>query len=188
MLEAYQVSYALYTRAFAHELLRLHDGAEADWGLPPERAQQLRQVIDGQPDLHAISCLELACFLGERLLRDTDAASMAVSLEVRVPLLDHVFVEAVSRVPIARRFLPAQRKQLLRDIALDRLDPALFERPKRGFELPLAMWTKQELAGEIERTLTDVVHAHRIGLNGEAVARAWRAYRDDAPGIYWSRI
>jgi asparagine synthase (glutamine-hydrolysing) len=188
LYEAYQVSYALYTRAFVRELLRSDHREKADWGLPPERGAYLRGLIEGQPDLHAISILELSCFLGERLLRDTDAASMAVSLEVRVPLLDHAFVEALARVPIARRFLPAQRKQLLRDIALSRVPAELFERPKRGFELPLAMWTKQELAGEIGRTLTDVVLCHRIGLNGEAVARAWRAYRDGAPGIYWSRI
>ena len=188
LYEAYLVSYAIYTRAFSRELLRQDFAPHADWGMPPERAAYLRSVIAGQPDLHAVSCLELAGFLGERLLRDTDAASMAVSLEVRVPLLDHVFVEALAKVPVARRFLPAQRKQLLRDVALSSLDPRLFERPKRGFELPLAMWTKETLAGEIERELTDVVHAHRIGLNGEAIARAWRAYRDGAPGIYWSRI
>ncbi|MDQ3034785.1 MAG: asparagine synthase (glutamine-hydrolyzing) [Myxococcota bacterium] len=188
LYQAYQVSYALYTRSFVRELLRSDFAEKSDWGMPPERGAHLRSLIDGQPDLHAISILELSGFLGERLLRDTDAASMAVSLEVRVPLLDHAFVEALARVPIERRFLPAQRKQLLRDIALARLPASLFERPKRGFELPLAMWTKHKLAGEIEHTLTDVVLCHRVGLNGEAVARAWRAYRDGAPGIYWSRI
>ncbi|AKF04696.1 asparagine synthase (glutamine-hydrolyzing) [Sandaracinus amylolyticus] len=187
MLEAYQVSYALYTRSFLAELTR-HRSDDNEWGLPPERAAYLRELVGGQPDLHAISMLELSGFLGERLLRDTDAASMAVSLEVRVPLLDHVLIERLAEVPIARRFLPAQRKQLLRDLALSRLPPSLFERPKRGFELPLAAWTRQRLAGEIEHTLTDVVLCHRVGLDGEAVARAWRAYRDGAPGIYWSRI
>jgi asparagine synthase (glutamine-hydrolysing) len=188
LYEAYQVSYSLYTRSFISELLLRNFHEKSDWGLPPERGKYLRNLIEDQPDLHAISMLELSCFLEERLLRDTDAASMAVSLEVRVPLLDHVFIEALARIPVEKRFFPIQRKQLLRDIALSRLPAELFERPKRGFELPLALWIRQRLAGEIERTLTDVVLCHRIGLNGEAVARAWRAYRDGAPGIYWSRI
>jgi asparagine synthase (glutamine-hydrolysing) len=186
LFAAYQVSYALFTRSFQRELLQRE--ADLDWGMPEERASQLRRAIDGQPDPHAISILETSCFLGDRLLRDTDAASMAVSLEVRVPLLDHVLVEALARVPIARRFLPAQRKQLLRDLALRELPAELFERPKRGFELPLATWTRQRLGGEMERTLTDVVLCQRAGLNGEAVARAWRAYASGAPGIYWSRL
>jgi asparagine synthase (glutamine-hydrolysing) len=185
---AYQVSYALFTRAFQAELLRAAPEARPDWGLPPARAAALRERVAGEPPLAAVSHLELGCFLGERLLRDSDWASMAVSLELRVPLLDHVLVEALWKVPIARRFLPLGRKQLLRDVGLRRLPGSLFERPKRGFELPMALWTRRALAGELERTLTDVSLAYRAGLNGEAIARAWRAYRDGAPGIYWSRI
>lgn len=185
---AYQVSYALFTRAFQQELLRSVPAERPEWGLPASRAAALRARIEGEPDLAAVSHLELACFLGERLLRDSDWASMAVSLELRVPLLDHELVEALWKVPIARRFLPLGRKQLLRDVGLSRLPGALFERPKRGFELPMAVWSRKALAGELERTLTDVALAHRVGLNGEAVARCWRAYRDGAPGIYWSRV
>ncbi|MGH8166850.1 MAG: asparagine synthase-related protein [Woeseiaceae bacterium] len=62
--------------------------------LPQFRAGALRDLVEGEEILHSISILELTNFIGERLLRDTDAASMAVSLEVRVPLLDHEVVEA----------------------------------------------------------------------------------------------
>lgn len=188
LYEAYQVSYSLFTRSFMQELAKSPPSDALDWGLPKERAEVLRGRIADEPDLMAISSLELGCFLGERLLRDTDWASMAVSLEVRVPLLDHVFVEALAEVPLERRYRPLGKKQLLRDLALSHLPPSLFEREKRGFELPLGLWIRRTLARELESTLTDVVLAHRIGLNGEAVARVYRAYRDGAKGLYWSRV
>lgn len=187
LLAAYQVSYAIFTRRFQEDLQRTV-GAETHWGLPASRARHLAERLAGEPDLAGVSHLELACFLGERLLRDSDWASMAVSLELRVPLLDHELVEAIWKVPIERRFLPLQRKQLLRDVGLSRLPPSLFERPKRGFELPMAMWARRALRGEIERTMTDVSLAHRVGLDGEVVARTYRAFLAGAPGIYWSRI
>ena len=88
------------------------------YGLPKSRARELRELVKGEEILHSISILELANFIGERLLRDTDAASMAVSLEVRVPLLDHEIVEAIAGVDTKQRFYPLQSKKLLRDIAL----------------------------------------------------------------------
>jgi asparagine synthase (glutamine-hydrolysing) len=87
--------------------------------------------------LHAISQLEISCFLGERLLRDTDAASMAVSLEVRVPLVDHTVVAAAAALPDGTRFAPLGKKLVLRHTAMGRLEEQLFERPKSGFVLPI---------------------------------------------------
>jgi asparagine synthase (glutamine-hydrolysing) len=187
LYDAYQVSYAIFTRRFQGELQRSL-AAETDSGLPASRARALRERIAGEPDLAAISHLELACFLGERLLRDSDWASMAVSLELRVPLLDHVLLETLWKVPTDRRFLPLGQKQLLRDVGLGQLSPSLFDRPKRGFELPMAVWARRALRGEIESTMTDVSLAHRVGLDGEVVARTYRAFLAGAPGLYWSRI
>ena len=89
LTDLYQVSYALYTEQFLDQLSP-HAQPET-YGLPPQMHSHLRGMIAGDSALHAISKLELSCFIGQRLLRDTDAASMAVSLEARVPLLDHVF-------------------------------------------------------------------------------------------------
>ena len=72
-------------------------------------------------------------FVGERLLRDSDTASMAVSLELRVPLLDHRVVEAAQRVPERLRFANLGKKQLLRTLALSNIDKNIFDRPKAGF-------------------------------------------------------
>lgn len=138
--------------------------------------------------MSTIAVLEQRLFLGERLLRDTDAASMAVSLETRLPLVDSAVVEAVTRVPDAARFEPLGRKQLLRRIGLDRLDPKLFERPKRGFELPFGSWIRKSLRGAMDETMRDPSQAAAVGLNGRTVAALWSAFQNGEPGLYWTRV
>jgi asparagine synthase (glutamine-hydrolysing) len=113
---------------------------------------------------------------------------MAVALEARVPLLDHVVVETVAAVPAERRFAPLGRKQLLRDLALDGLDTRLFERPKSGFQLPLALWCRGLLRDEVGATLSDRGACEAVGLDPRSVARLWEAFQAGAPGIYWSRV
>ena len=144
----YQLAYALFLPDFQERLLS--DGPRVDgmlYGLTPELSARLRSETAGRSAVSTIGVLEQRLFLGERLLRDTDAASMAVSLETRLPLVDSAVVEAVARVPDAARFEPLGRKQLLRRIGLDRLDPRLFERPKRGFELPFGRWIRTRRSG-----------------------------------------
>jgi asparagine synthase (glutamine-hydrolysing) len=187
LLPLYQVSYGLFSRRFREEL-SLHRVAGAEWGLDDEELSELDSLIRDEPRLHAISLLELTSFLRERLLRDTDAASMAVSLEVRVPLLDHAFVEAVAGLPENVRFRPIRRKHFLRNLIRDQIDPASFDRPKAGFELPFELWCRRRLSARIEDTFEDINLAHRCGLNAEAVGRLWRAFKRQSPGIYWSRI
>jgi asparagine synthase (glutamine-hydrolysing) len=113
---------------------------------------------------------------------------MAVGLEVRVPLLDHVLAETVAGVDPVRRFSPPRKKQLLRDVALDRLDPAIFNRPKSGFVLPIDTWARQRLQPQMEALFADVGLARRVGLRGEAVRTLWRSFAGGWPGLYWSRI
>ena len=101
LVDLYQISYSLYTEAFLDKL-RLTEN-EIIYGLPRQTREQLKNSIKGSPKLHAISMLELSCFIGQRLLRDTDAASMRVSLEARVPLLDHELIETVARYRTIQR-------------------------------------------------------------------------------------
>ncbi len=187
LVDVYQIAYAMFTED-VHA--RLHGGRPdaVRRGLPRARADELDGLVRAASPLHAVATLELANFLGERLLRDTDWAGMAVSLEVRVPLLDHVLVEAVAQVPAARRFRPLGKKLLLRELALGGLDPAIFDRPKSGFVLPIETWCRQRLRGEVEQVLLDAGACAAAGVDPVTVGRLWRAFRDGAPGIYWSRI
>jgi asparagine synthase (glutamine-hydrolysing) len=187
LLGLYQVSYGMFTMDFLGELA-IAPVEELKWGLEPSRAVELEQLVEGQSDLAAISSLEAASFLGERLLRDTDSASMAVSLEVRVPLLDHVVVETVCQVPDALRYGPLRKKSALKQMVEDQLDASFFDRTKAGFELPLAVWCRRLLADRLDATFRDINLAHSIGLDAEAVGRLWRAFKKQGAGIYWSRV
>lgn len=187
-LELYQLSYAIFVPDFYRELALSDPSADTYFGLPIQRAQSLAKSMQHEPGRHAISQLELACFLGDRLLPDTDAASMAVALEVRVPLLDHKVVEAASQLTLLRRFAPLRKKQLLRELALDELPPEIFDRPKSGFELPIGDWCRQELGVRVAGVLCDSERCRNAGLNADAVRRLWRAFEQGAPGLYWSRV
>ena len=188
MVGLYQVSYGLFTHAFLNQLADGSVLAAAPNGLPPARAAQFADLICRATSLGAVGALELSLFIGERLLRDTDSASMATSLEVRVPLLDHEVVEAAQAVPDPQRFSPLGRKQLLRTLAMPDLPAEIFDRPKAGFVLPIEVWAKDRLAGQIEDLFADRALVESVGLRFETLGRLWRAFRAGAPGIYWSRI
>ena len=187
LIALYQLSYALFLPDFQRELLD-PSVTQPPYGLPPEMAAQLRRETLGRSTLSALSVLEQRCFLGERLLRDSDAASMAVALELRVPLVDRELTRCVDGLGDNVRFGEIGRKQALRDAGLVGLDPALFDRPKQGFQLPFDRWIRQNLGAVMDATMRDTALAESIGLDGAAVVRLWDAFHDGAPGIFWSRV
>jgi asparagine synthase (glutamine-hydrolysing) len=190
LLRLYQMAYALFLPKFQSELLA--GGAVnvlAD-GLCDEMHSRLSfetRSLSPSP-LATIGVLEQRLFLGERLLRDTDAASMASSVELRLPLVDHVLLEQVSRLDDRLRFYPLGKKSVLRRIGLRGLDTALFERPKTGFVLPFDRWIRSGLGKAMDATMRDAAAVNAVGLNANAVARLWQAFLDRVPGIYWSRV
>jgi asparagine synthase (glutamine-hydrolysing) len=188
LLGLYQMAYALFLPEFQREVLApgLAD-ALAD-GLPAELRARLGAETRSRSAVSAISVMEQRLFLGERLLRDNDAASMAVSIEQRVPLVDQVLFESVDRLPDRLRFQPPGRKAILRRIGLQGLDPAIFDRPKSGFVLPFDRWIRRGLREVMDRTLRDPQAVRPAGLDPAAVERLWRAFLDGAPGMYWSRV
>ena len=140
LLALYQLAYALFLPAFQQELL-VPDFAEAlGDGLPAAMRERIIAESRHRTPLSAISVMEQRLFLGERLLRDNDVASMAASVEQRVPLVDQILFESVDRLPDSARYQPLGRKAILRRIGLRGLDPALFDRPKSGFVLPFDRW------------------------------------------------
>jgi asparagine synthase (glutamine-hydrolysing) len=189
LLALYQLAYALFLPGFQRELLAPDFAADLTDGLPCTLRERLvGETRARRTPLSAISVMEQRLFLGERLLRDNDVASMASSLEQRVPLVDHVLFESVDRLPDLPRYRPSGRKAMLRRVGLRGLDPALFERPKSGFVLPFDRWIRRGLRAEMDQTLRDPQAIVPTGLNPVAVERLWRAFLDGAPGIYWSRV
>ena len=188
LISLYQLAYALFLPDFQSALLDVEvDGALVD-GLPAAFRARLEREIRARSPLAAISVLELRVFLAERLLRDNDAASMAASIEQRLPLVDQVLFETVSRLPDTTRYQPLLRKALLRRIGLRELDPALFERPKRGFVLPFDRWIRRGLSSTIDQTLRDPIAVRAAGLDPATVQQLWKAFLDGSPGLYWSRV
>jgi asparagine synthase (glutamine-hydrolysing) len=188
LLTLYQLAYALFLPGFQDELLAPGFTEALADGLPAPMRQRIIAESRGRTTLSAISVMEQRLFLGERLLRDNDAASMAASLEQRVPLVDQILFESVDRLPDQARYRPLGRKAMLRRIGLRGLDPALFERPKSGFVLPFDRWIRRGLKDAIDQTLRDQQAVASVGLDPSAVERLWRAFLDGASGMYWSRI
>jgi asparagine synthase (glutamine-hydrolysing) len=187
-LALYQLAYALFVPASQYCLLggRLEHALRD--GLPSEMHARLRSETDSHELLPAIGILERTLFLGERLLRDTDATSMSASIEIRLPLVDQVLVENVERLPMSNRFEPIGKKAALRRIGLRGLNAQLFERPKSGFVLPYDRWLRTGLGKVIDGTMRDPQAIKPTGLDPEVVARLWQAFLDGAPGLYWSRV
>jgi asparagine synthase (glutamine-hydrolysing) len=188
LLALYQVAYALFLPDFQRDLLAPDIVADLVDGLPRALRQQIVAETRARTPLSAISVMEQRLFLGERLLRDNDVASMASSLEQRVPLVDQLLFESVDRLPDPVRYQPLGRKTMLRRIGLRGLDPAFFERPKSGFVLPFDHWIRRGLKATMDQTLRDPQAIVPAGLNPVAIERLWQAFLDGAPGIYWSRV
>jgi asparagine synthetase B (glutamine-hydrolysing) len=119
--------------------------------------------------------LDLNTDLAEGLLTKVDRTSMAHSLEVRPPLLDHRLVEFMLSVDPALLVDKARRrgKLLVRDLMAPRLPPGHLERPKSGFGLPVRDWIRrhpQLLRNAVDRLMERGVLARRVGTE---FRRAW---------------
>jgi len=94
--------------------------------------------------------------LPDRILAKVDRASMAVSLEVRVPLLDHRFVGQFANLPAREKVRAGRGKHRLREALRSRISEQVLDGSKRGFDTPLASWLRGPLAGPLEQALTSL--------------------------------
>jgi asparagine synthase (glutamine-hydrolysing) len=102
-----------------------------------------------------VSWLEMRTYMASTLLRDTDAVSMAQSLEVRVPLLDTPVVEFVGSLPDDARRRPGVQKALLVEALGGLLPPEILTQRKRTFTLPWEEWLRGPLRARIEASFAD---------------------------------
>jgi asparagine synthase (glutamine-hydrolysing) len=188
LLWLYQLAYALFLPDFQWQLAGGVLTEPILDGLPTAMRSRLVLETAARSPLSAISVMELRLFLGERLLRDIDATSMASSIEVRAPLVDQVLFENVDRLSDRERYPPLQRKLALRRAGLRGLDPTLFERPLTGFEMPHDRWLRRGMCKIMDQTMRDPETIRPTGLSPDAVCRLWQAFLDGAPGLYWSRV
>jgi asparagine synthase (glutamine-hydrolysing) len=138
--------------------------------------------------VNAISRLELRGYMTNTLLRDTDAMSMAHSLEVRVPFVDSNVVNVVLSLPGEWKLRDgAGPKPLLADVMSDLLPRAFMARPKMGFTLPFEKWMQGQLRAEIASVLDDGGRLLSAGLNSESVGKIWKRFLQSPRAVGWSR-
>ncbi len=114
--------------------------------------------------------LDLRTYLNDDILTKMDRASMAVSLEARVPLLDHELIESVLALPVAVRNPGGEQKHLFKRAITPYLPPEVLQKKKQGFSVPMYEWLKKPTAKDLEPVYdTDFVSAdgvERLGLSG----------------------
>jgi asparagine synthase (glutamine-hydrolysing) len=132
-----------------------------------------------------ISWLELRNYMVSTLLRDTDAVSMAQSLEVRVPLLDTPLVEFVTSLPDAARGRPGVQKALLVEALGDSLPQEVLAQQKRTFTLPWEEWLRGPLRARLEASFNDPVPALAPYLRPGGILAVWNDFL--AGKTTWSR-
>ena len=159
-------------------------GLAADYLDPPGPNRQEPPL--GADPFNAVSRLELVHYVGDTLLRDTDANSMRHSLEIRVPYLDRPLVDYVSALPgSVKRPVGGRLKALLRDACRDVLPEAVGKRRKTGFMLPIGNWMRHDVREECEAGIAVVEQLPF--LDGREVRRLWDSFLAGGTAVHWSR-
>jgi asparagine synthase (glutamine-hydrolysing) len=192
-----KVSRTLAADSLADLFVRLNARCADARALVPE-AKPLASWFDRRASWPALAdplawmmWLDTAQRLPESILVKVDRASMGVGLEVRCPLLDHRVVELLARMPSAWKVREGRRKWLLRRLLARHVPPALTERPKRGFGIPLGEWLRGELR-EWAESLLDERRLREDGLlDAGAVRSVWRGHlagQRDRPLLLWNLL
>jgi len=107
--------------------------------------ETLYRATDAEGEAEAFAAVDAQTYLPDDLLVKTDIASMASSLEVRSPLLDHQVMEFAASLPQGMKLRGLIGKHLLRALFRDDLPPAVLDRRKMGFGVPIERWFRAEL-------------------------------------------
>src|SRR5215470_1256799 len=124
----------------------------------PATLNRILTELQGLPatsdDLAACLWLDQKYYLADDILTKSDRMSMAHSVEVRPPFLDHRIVEFAAKLPASLKIRGNQQKVILKELMKDKLPRAILERPKTGFDIPAHEW----LRGPLLSLLTDALH------------------------------
>jgi asparagine synthase (glutamine-hydrolysing) len=157
------------------EAQRLLNG-RADGALPSTAYEHTADRLQDLKLLERMAAADLTSYMIDDILTKVDRASMAVALEVRVPLLDHRVVEFVAGLPLDLKFRRGKGKHLLRQLLYQRVPRELVDRPKHGFTVPMATWLRGPLKDLLlTMTSSDALTAHGL-FREDVVARHTREH------------
>ncbi|HYR96730.1 MAG TPA: asparagine synthase (glutamine-hydrolyzing) [Candidatus Binatus sp.] len=171
----YTLVKSVFRGAALEELLAPDVRAELDGARERTDLDRVFARGAGLDPLNRYLLADLSTWLPEDLLMKVDKMSMSVSLEARVPYLDHRIVELVAGMPSSLKWRGGS-KYLLKRAAAALLPAEIVRRPKHGFTLPLAQW----LRGDLREMATDLLLSPRARARGlfhaPAVERSWTGY------------
>ena len=136
-----------------------------------------KQLHDNETRFMAFDC---SVFLPDDILCKVDRASMAVSLETRVPFLDHRIVEFAWRLPLTMKVHNGVGKTILRNLLYRYVPEAIVNRPKQGFSMPIKYWLREDLkewAGDM--IVSDSLRSLSL-INHELLETRWREHQKGA--------
>jgi asparagine synthase (glutamine-hydrolysing) len=143
---------------------------------PPSLASGATRPLRNLNPVEQMMAADTVTYLPNDILVKLDRASMAVSLETRVPLLDHRVVEFAWRVPFEYKVRGGQTKWLLRQVLHRHVPRELIERPKMGFGVPIAEWLKDPLRDWAEALLSESRLKDEGYLRPDPIRRMWQAH------------
>jgi asparagine synthase (glutamine-hydrolysing) len=130
----------------------------------------------------------LKTYLPECILTKLDRASMSVSLEAREPLLDYKLVEFAGSLPLRWKIRNGNQKYILKKLLSRYLPEKLFDRPKHGFNMPLARWLRKELRDLAESYLSTSFLSNQEFFDPQTVQRVVHEHfsgtQDHYPKLY----
>ena len=141
------------------------------------------------PDALRMMYCDVLSFLPDDILCKVDRASMAVSLEVHVPFLDHRVAELAARMPIEMKIRGGTGKRILRKLLYKEAPRELFERPKAGFAIPVGQWIKGPLRDWAEDLLDPALMRSQGWFDPEPIARRWHHHlsgKRDSTQALWA--
>jgi len=152
---SFEERYRSYVQVFpAEEVQRL---LRRDGTARPDRIAEAFRNAGGGDALNRMLAVDAETQLPDDLLMLTDKMSMAVSLECRVPLLDHELVELAANMPEEVKIRGGRLKHVLKEAVTNLLPRDILERKKRGFGTPMGAWLKDDLAPLVRGLLSESV-------------------------------